>query len=234
MRTRALVERQAAVAAANAAARRRQQLAQPSAALVPLALQEQAAEMLAERVEDALCQPPYAHTAGSLLQAQQNSRLAQLLSASAAGVMASTGVAAACRAAGRVVPPCWLPAGALAGKLQAALQQCGNQLAEACQRLEGLLAAEEAGLWELVEALHSYQRIVGSTELAQSLLGWVSPGLVLAGAAALQLCGRPREQVIPRHRCATSPRPSARLSHSSIARLLACLQVHAQRAGPVP
>ena len=114
-------------------------------------------------------QPPSPSLAGSH-HAQQNSRLAQLLGAAAAAVAVSTLAAEACRAAGRVVLPCWSLAGALAGKLALALEQCGNLLAEACKRLEGFIPAEEQRLRALVEGLHRYQSVTGSGEMADSLL----------------------------------------------------------------
>lgn len=136
--------------------------------LAPPSLQEQACEVLLDRLEDVVRQPPSPAT-GSL-SAQQNSRLAQLLATATAAVELSTRAMGACAAAGRPLPPCWSPAGALAAKLQLALQQCGNQLAEACKRLEGFYPAEEQGLRQLAAALHAYQRASGSSELADSLL----------------------------------------------------------------
>jgi hypothetical protein len=152
-----------------AAGRRRAQQQQLGAGLAPAQLQEQAAEVLAERLDDAMRQPPSPSLAGSH-HAQQNSRLAQLLGAAAAAVAVSTLAAEACRAAGRVVLPCWSLAGALAGKLALALEQCGNLLAEACKRLEGFIPAEEQRLRALVEGLHRYQSVTGSGEMADSLL----------------------------------------------------------------
>lgn len=148
----------------------RSRLQQPSATLAPAQLQELAAEALAEGLEAAMRQPLSPAPAFSHYE-RLNSRLAQLLSAAAAAVAVSTAAAAANRGAGRAIPPCWLPAGGLASKLQLALQQCGNLLAEACKRLDGLAAAEEQGLRALVDALHEYQSSMGSVELTDSLLG---------------------------------------------------------------
>lgn len=168
MRARALtlLQQQQQASAAAAAQLRPQQLA---ATLAPAQLQEQAAEVLEERLEDIMRQPPSPGGVGGHA-AQKNSQLTQLLACATAAIVLSTRGAAAARVAGRPVPPCWLPAGGLAAKLQLALQQCGNLLAEACKRLEGILPAEEAGLCVLVEALHVYRTELGSTELADSLL----------------------------------------------------------------
>ena len=103
-------------------------------------------------------------------QAQQTSRLAQLLGAAAAAVAVSTLAAEASRAAGGAVPACWGLAGALAGKLVLALEQCGNLLAEACKRLEGFLPVEDQRLRTLLHALHRYQSVTGCGDLAASLL----------------------------------------------------------------
>jgi hypothetical protein len=152
-----------------AAGRRSAQRQQLGAGLAPAQLQEQAAEVLAERLEDAMRQPPSPALAGSH-HAQQNSRLAQLLGATAAAVAVSTLAAEASRPAGRAVLACWSLAGGLAGKLALALEQCGNLLAEASKRLEGFVPAEEQRLRVLLEALHRYQGITGSGELADCLL----------------------------------------------------------------
>lgn len=167
MRARALALQQQQ---AEAAAASRQRPQQAAAMLAPPALQEQACEVLAERLEDVVRQP-MSPIPGSLA-AQQNSRLAQLLTTATAAVELSTRAMGACAAAGRPLPPCWSPAGALAAKLHLALQQCGNQLVEACKRLEGFRAAEEQGLRQLAAALHAYQRASGSSELADNLLRW--------------------------------------------------------------
>jgi hypothetical protein len=132
-------------------------------------LQQQAADVLEERLEDVLRQAPSPAPPTSL-HAQYNSRLAQLLSSGAAAVSLSTQAAAASRATQRPVPACWLPEGALAAKLVLALTQCGNLLAEACKRLEGLFPAEQERLEALVAALHDYGRELASPDLANSLL----------------------------------------------------------------
>ncbi|KAL4857208.1 Serine/threonine-protein kinase ATM [Chlorella vulgaris] len=139
------------------------------AGLAPVQLQQQAADVLEERLEDVLRQAPSPAPPTSL-HAQYNSRLAQLLSSGAAAVSLSTQAAAASQATQRPVPACWLPEGALAAKLVLALTQCGNLLAEACKRLEGLFPAEQERLEALVAALHDYGRELASPDLANSLL----------------------------------------------------------------
>lgn len=199
MRARALaLQQQQAEAAVAAAARQRPQ--QAAAVLAPPRLHEEACDVLAERLEDVMRQPP-SPAAGSHA-AQQNSRLVQLLATATAAVQLSTRAVEACAAAGRPLPPCWAPAGALAAKLQLALQACGNQLAEACKRLEGFHAAEEQGLRQLVAALHDYQRTSGSSELADSILRWGARGV---GAQAGALQGRWR--VVAALRPGTRRRP---------------------------
>ena len=168
MRARALrllLQRAEAHSAATAA-RPPQQLA---AALAPVQLQEQVAELLVERLEDVLRQPSSPGPAGSLAM-QQPGRLSQLLAACTAAVEVSTRAAAASRSAGRPVPACWAPESALADKLLLALQQCGSLLAEACKRLEGFHPLEERYLRLLVEALHEYRSAGGPPELANGLL----------------------------------------------------------------
>ena len=177
-RALALLQRQQEAEAAAAARLRPQQLA---AVLAPAQLQEQAAEVLEERLEDVLRQVP---SPGHASLSGHASRLAQLLACATAAVTVTTRAAAAAAAAGRPVPPCWLPEGCLAAKLQLALQQCGNQLAEACKRLEGILPAEEAGLRGLAAALHAYQAQLGSAELATSLTRCARVGGARASSAA--------------------------------------------------
>jgi hypothetical protein len=152
-----------------AAAAERLRSTRTRAGLAPEGVQAAAAALLEERLEDVLRQAA-APLATTTLHAQHNTRLAHLLGAAAVAVAVAARAAAAARAAGASVPPCWLPAGPLATKLCLVLVECGVELPEACKRLEGLLPGEDAALRALLAALHDYQRQLGSSELADSLL----------------------------------------------------------------
>ena len=101
MRARALAQQQQQ-ADAEAAATAQQRPQQAAAALAPQQLHEEACDVLAERLEDVMRQPP-SPAAGSHA-AQQNSRLAQLLATATAAIELSTRAAEACAAAGCPLP----------------------------------------------------------------------------------------------------------------------------------